>query len=108
MATILFGLSKMYFLSLAALMLVGAGDSVSTIIRSLIRQLSTPDEMLGRMTSVNMIFFMGGPQLGEFEAGFVAGIFGAPFSVITGGMGTLVVVGLMTVLVPALRNHEGN
>lgn len=106
LATVIFGLSRNYMLSFFALMLVGAGDSVSTIIRNLIRQLNTPDNLRGRMTSINMIFFMGGPQLGEFEAGFVAGLIGAPLSVITGGLGTLAVVGIMTIFIPVLRRYE--
>ncbi len=68
-------------------MVVGAADSVSTIIRNTIRQLQTPDYIRGRMTSINQIFFMGGPQLGEVEAGVVAQLFGAPFAIISGGIG---------------------
>jgi MFS family permease len=64
-ATILFGLARTYPMALLALMFVGAADSVSTIIRNTIRQIQTPDYIRGRMTSVNQIFFMGGPQLGE-------------------------------------------
>ncbi len=59
-------------------LLIGVGDSVSTIIRNTIRQLTTPDYIRGRMTAINMIFFMGGLQLGEFEAGLLAGMVGAP------------------------------
>jgi hypothetical protein len=58
------------------------------------------------MISVNMIFYIGGPQLGEFEAGILAGLIGAPLSVVTGGIGTLLVVGLMAVVIPLLRNYE--
>jgi len=71
------------------LAIVGAADTVSTILRQTIRQLATPNNLRGRMTSVNMIFFMGGPQLGELEAGALAALFGAPFSVVTGGVGCL-------------------
>ena len=67
----------------------GAADTVSTVIRQTIRQLVTPDRLRGRMTSVGMIFFMGGPQLGELEAGLVARYVGAPLSVVTGGVGCL-------------------
>ncbi len=104
--TIIFGFSKWYPISLIALMVVGAGDGVSAVIRNLLRQLTTPDELRGRMTSINMIFFMGGPQLGEFEAGLAAGAFGAPFSVIIGGLGTLLVVGLMAWKIPLIRNYS--
>ena len=91
-ATVVFGLSHAYWLSLLMLALSGAADTVSTVIRQTIRQLITPDRLRGRMTSVNMIFFMGGPQLGELEAGLVAAVAGAPFSVVIGGVGCLVAV----------------
>jgi MFS family permease len=104
--TVLFGLSNLFIISLLALVIVGAGDSVSTIIRNTIRQLETPDYIRGRMTSVNMIFFMGGPQLGDFEAGVLAGLIGAPLSVITGGLGTFIIVALMAVKIPILRKYS--
>jgi MFS family permease len=91
-ATIVFGLSRLYWLSLLMLAVSGAADTVSTVIRQTIRQLITPDRLRGRMTSVNMIFFMGGPQLGELEAGLVAAAAGAPFSVVVGGVGCVVAV----------------
>jgi MFS family permease len=91
-ATVGFGLSRSYWLSFLMLALTGAADTVSTVIRLTIRQLITPDRLRGRMTSVNMIFFMGGPQLGELEAGLVAGWLGAPFSVVAGGIGCLLAV----------------
>ncbi|HVZ11919.1 MAG TPA: MFS transporter [Patescibacteria group bacterium] len=108
LATIAFGLSKNFMLSLLFLSFVGAGDSVSTVIRNVIRNIETPDYIRGRMTSINMIFFMGGPQLGEFEAGLVAAAVGGPLSVVLGGVGTLVVVGATTVLVPTLRNYTNH
>jgi MFS family permease len=91
-ATVAFGLSRSYWLSLVCLALTGAADTVSTVIRQTIRQLITPDRLRGRMTSVNMIFFMGGPQLGELEAGLVAAAAGAPFSVVLGGVCCLAAV----------------
>jgi MFS family permease len=91
-ATVVFGLSRSYWLSLFMLAITGAADTVSTVIRQTIRQLITPDRLRGRMTSVNMIFFMGGPQLGELEAGLVAAAAGAPFSVVVGGVGCLIAV----------------
>lgn len=106
--TIVFGFSHAFFLSLAALFVVGAGDSVSAILRNTIRQLMTPDAIRGRMTAVNMIFFMGGPQLGEFEAGALAAIVGGPVSVIVGGIGTLVVVGILALKLPQLRKYQGH
>ena len=91
-ATILFGWSRIFWLSCLMLAFVGAGDTVSTVLRQTIRQLVTPDRLRGRMTSVNMIFFMGGPQLGELEAGLLAAAVGAPLSVVIGGAGCLVAV----------------
>jgi len=108
LGTIVFGFSHYFALSFLTLIVVGAGDSVSTIIRNVIRQVETPDHLRGRMTSIMMIFFMGGPQLGDFEAGVLAGYIGAPFSVVTGGIGTLAVIGIMALSIPALRvyNHH--
>jgi MFS family permease len=91
-ATLAFGLSRYFWLSCAMLAIVGAADTVSTVIRQTVRQLVTPDRLRGRMTSVNMIFFMGGPQLGEMEAGLLAALVGASLSVVVGGVGTLLAV----------------
>jgi MFS family permease len=107
MATAFYGASQWFAVSFFFLALLGASDTVSTILRNTIRQLSTPDHLRGRMTSVNMIFFMGGPQLGNLEAGIVAAMFGAPFSVISGGIVTVLLVGLTTWLVPQLREYRG-
>jgi MFS family permease len=106
-ATALYGFSTNYVLSLGMLALVGAGDSVSTVLRSTIRQKATPDHIRGRMTSVNMLFFMGGPQLGNLEAGLVAGLIGAPLAVVSGGVATVAVVAVMAWLYPQLRSFEG-
>lgn len=106
LGTMLFGISHIFIVSFIALIIVGAGDSISTIIRNVIRQLETPDHIRGRMTSVNMIFFMGGPQLGDFEAGLLASLVGAQLSVVTGGISTLVVVALMAWKIPTLRNYD--
>jgi MFS family permease len=105
-ATIGFGLSNMFAASVFFLMLVGAGDTVSAILRSTIRQLMTPDYIRGRMTSINMIFFMGGPQLGELEAGIAATLLGAPLAVALGGLATIVLVGVTAWKVPALRKYQ--
>jgi len=88
-ATVVFGLSASFWLTLLCLACVGAADTVSTVIRNIIRQLETPDALRGRMTGVNMMFFMGGPQLGELEAGVTAQFLGATFSVVSGGLGCL-------------------
>jgi len=105
-ATFFFGLSTTFALSLAMLALAGGSDAVSTVIRQTIRNLVTPDELRGRMTSLNMIFFMGGPQLGEVEAGLVAGAVGAPWSVASGGLACAALAALVAVFVPALRDHH--
>ena len=106
LATVAFGMSSWMPLSLAALAVVGAADSVSTVMRQTIRQLATPDAIRGRMTSVNMIFFMGGPQLGELEAGSLAAIVGPALSVSFGGVGVIVAVALAAALSPTLRAFQ--
>ena len=107
-ATILFGISRLYAMVFFALALMGAADSISTIIRNTIRQLNTPDSLRGRMTSINQIFFMGGPQLGEIEAGAVAQFFGVPFAIITGGIGAILGVWLIVALWPELPRYNGD
>lgn len=108
LSTILFGISKSFYLSLFFLFLTGIGDVVSTIIRNTIRQLTTPNYLRGRMVSINMIFFYGGPQLGEAEAGIAAAAFGAPISVVIGGVGTIAAVVILSALVPKLKNYQGD
>jgi len=105
-ATIAFGLSRVFWFSLLMLAITGGADTVSTILRQTIRQLATPNHLRGRMTSINMIFFMGGPQLGEVEAGAVASLIGAPLSVITGGVGCVVAALLAFVRARSLRSYE--
>ena len=105
-ATVVFGLSRTFWLTFACLAMTGATDTVSTIIRNIVRQLETPDRLRGRMTGINMVFFLGGPQLGELEAGAVANWFGAAFSVITGGIGCLIAVGAVAATTPALRRYR--
>jgi MFS family permease len=107
LATIGFGLSKVFWLSLIMLAMIGAADTVSTVLRQTIRQLSTPDYLRGRMTSINMIFFMGGPQLGEMEAGALASVLGASLSVVTGGVGCIVAVTVAALMARKLRSYEG-
>jgi MFS family permease len=106
LTTVVFGISTWFWLTFACLVFVGASDMVSTVIRNIIRQLITPDHLRGRMTSVNMVFFMGGPQLGELEAGLVAQAWGAPFSVISGGLGCLLVTLAIAWQTPALRAYR--
>lgn len=105
-ATVGFGLTRDFGLAFAFLALTGAADNVSMVIRNVIRQLATPDRMRGRMTSVNMIFFMGGPQLGELEAGLVAQAFGVGASVVSGGVGCLLAVAWIAARTPSLRGYR--
>ena len=105
-ATVVFGLSLSFWLTLLCLACVGAADTVSTVIRNIIRQLETPDELRGRMTGVNMMFFMGGPQLGELEAGVTAQFLGATFSVVSGGLGCLAATGLVAWREQRLRQYR--
>jgi MFS family permease len=105
-ATIMFGVSTGFWLAFVALALTGATDTVSLVIRNIVRQLETPDHLRGRMTGVNMVFFVGGPQLGELEAGLVANWWSAPFSVITGGIGCLLATAWITATTPALRRYR--
>jgi MFS family permease len=106
LATVVFGVSRSFWLTFLCLALTGATDTVSMIIRNIVRQLETPDRLRGRMTGVNMIFFMGGPQLGELEAGAVANWLGAPFSVISGGVGCLVCTIWVAISTPAVRRYR--
>jgi MFS family permease len=109
-ATVVYGLSRWYWLTFLALAFSGLADLVSTVIRQTLRQLLTPDALRGRMTSVNMIFFMGGPQLGELEAGLVASAFasaavGATVSVVSGGIGTVLLAAAVAVAAPVVRDY---
>jgi MFS family permease len=105
-ATAVFGVSTVYWLSLLMLATLGAADTVSTVLRQTIRQLVTPNQLRGRMTSINMMFFLGGPQLGELEAGALAKLIGAPFSVVVGGMGALICAALAAVKSKSLMDFE--
>ncbi len=101
-----FGASSWFPLTLIALALSGAADTISMIIRGTLRQLLTPDDLRGRMTAVNMIFVAGGPQLGEFVVGITASVIGAPLAVLIGG---ILCVGLVTgtaIKVPELRKLD--
>jgi len=106
LATVVFGLSRSFWITFAALALTGVADTVSMVIRNIVRQMETPDRLRGRMIGVNMVFFIGGPQLGELEAGAVANWLGAPFSVISGGLGCLIATGWVAAATPALRRYR--
>jgi MFS family permease len=110
-STVIFGLSRSFLLTLLALAVSGLADLVSTVIRQTLRQLITPDGLRGRMTSVNMIFFIGGPQLGELEAGLVASLFasavvGVTVSVASGGVATILAGAAVALATPIVRNYE--
>lgn len=95
LATFGFGLAKTFAFAMLALILVGASDSLSTILRNTLRQMLTPDSLRGRMVSINQIFFIGGPQLGEIEAGMVAQAFGTQAAILSGGV--LCVLGALVI-----------
>jgi MFS family permease len=101
--TIIFGVSRNLVISLIALLLLGASDMISVIIRATLTQLATPDEMRGRVTAVDMIFIGTSNEFGQFESGVTAQWFGTVPAVVLGGIGTLVVIGLWAWLFPELR-----
>ena len=104
--TILFGISRSLWLSLIALLLVGATDMVSVIIRGTLVQLATPDAMRGRVSAVNSIFIGASNELGQFESGLTAHWFGTVPAVVLGGVGTLVVIAIWASLFPELRHAD--
>jgi len=105
-ATMAFGISRSFVLSLIAFTAVGMADQVSVITRTMTIQFLTPDELRGRVSAVNSIFISASNQLGAVESGFVAAFTNATFSVVTGGLGCLAVVGIVAARVPALRNYR--
>jgi MFS family permease len=105
-ATIVFGLSTSFPLSLAALFVLGASDMISVFIRSTLIQFATPDVMRGRVSAVNMLFIGASNELGEFESGLTAAWWGVIPAVIVGGVGTLVVVAVWMKLFPRLRDVD--
>lgn len=102
-ATVVFGLSRSFVLSLAALATAGAADSVSVVIRMTLAQLGTPNELRGRVSAVNSLFIGTSNELGHFESGALASLIGPVAAVVAGGLGTLVVVGVVTKQWPELR-----
>jgi len=105
---LLFAKSHIFWLSIILLVGSGIGDTISAILRSTINQLSTPDELRGRMASINSIFTNSGPQLGQFQAGALAAIVGAEFSVMTGGIVILLIVGILITGFPRVRDYRMN
>jgi len=108
LATVLFGISTSFWLTMLALILIGAFDGFSTIIRNTARQLLTPDAMRGRMMSITQIFFKGGPQLGEVESGLVAQILGVSFAIISGGVGCVLAACIVVKKIPQLWKYNGD
>jgi MFS family permease len=108
LATVVFGATRSFIIAWLAIAVTGAADGVSTIIRNTIRQLQTPDHVRGRMTSVNQIFFQGGPQLGEIRAGVLAQLFGAPYAIISGGIGCIIGTIAIAWKWPHLTKYNGD
>jgi len=106
LATVVFAVSHWLWLSVLALAILGAADTVSVVIRVSLVQLSTPDEMRGRVGAVNYLFVNASYQLGEFESGVTAALFGAMPAAVLGGVGTVAVALLWMKLFPTLRNVE--
>jgi MFS family permease len=105
-ATIVFGLSRWFPLSVAAYMLVGVADQVSVVLRSTTIQLATPDELRGRVSSINLLFIGASNQLGAAESGFLAALTSATFSVVGGGVASILVVIVVAVAFPELRRYR--
>jgi MFS family permease len=106
LATIVFGVSRQLWLSIIALAIMGAADTVSVVVRSSLVQLATPDSMRGRVSAVNYLFINASNQLGAFESGATAALMGAVPAVVVGGIGTIAVALLWMRLFPALRRVE--
>ncbi len=106
LATVVFGASSNFILSLVALVITGAADSVSVVVRNTLVQLETPDEMRGRVSAVSSIFIGASNQLGEFESGAVAALWGPVVSVVSGGIDTLLVAAAWLKLFPALARRD--
>ena len=103
--TIVFGISRSFPLSLATYMFIGMADQISVVLRQTTVQLSTPDELRGRVSSVNMLFIGASNQLGAVESGLVAAVTNATFAVVSGGIGCLAVVGAVAAKMPELRRY---
>jgi MFS family permease len=103
-ATVVFGLSRNFYLSLAALALLGAADMVSVFIRSTLVQLNTPDDVRGRVSSISMLAISASNELGEMQSGLAAALLGATGAVIFGGVGAIAVTALWAYIFPELKN----
>jgi MFS family permease len=105
-ATAVFAYPQVFWMSGLMLALCGAGDTISSILRSTINQMTTPDELRGRMSSINSIFTSSGPQLGQFESGLVAAWLGAQLSALTGGLASLAIVALVAIGFPQVQRFR--
>ena len=105
-ATVVFGLSRNIWLSCAALVMIGASDMISVVVRSSILQLATPPEMRGRVSSINWLFIGASNEFGEYESGLTAHWWGAVRAVVVGGIASMVVTGSWSVFFPALRQAD--
>lgn len=108
LATVCFAITRSFLLACIFLIISGIGDMISSVIRNTLRQIITPDHLRGRTSSVNMIFIMGGPQLGEVEAGWLANLIGVAPSVAVGGVATMLSVAIVGWLTPKLRRYQGD
>jgi MFS family permease len=106
LATVSFAYSSLFWFSLLMLTLTGVGDTISSILRGTINQLHTPDELRGRMSSINSIFTMSGPQLGQFEIGVIATWLGSEMAAFTGGLATLAIVVAVAASFPYARRFR--
>jgi MFS family permease len=106
LATVVFAVSHLIWLSILALVVMGAADTVSVVIRTSLVQLRTPDAMRGRVGAVNFLFINASSQLGQFESGITAALFGAMPAAVLGGVGTVIVALLWMKLFPTLRQVE--
>ncbi len=106
LATVVFGFSRSFWITFVCLALTGVTDTVSMVLRNILRHTITPDHLRGRMSSIMMVFFMGGPQLGELEAGMLAGWMGATFSVVSGGVGCILATAVTAWRTPDLRGYQ--
>ena len=105
LATVVFGLSRSIWLSLAMMFTCGAMDNISVVVRQTLVQILTPDELRGRVSAVNMLFIGTSNEFGEFESGCVAHWFGPIFAVVAGGIGTVLVVIATAVIWPEMRRY---
>jgi MFS family permease len=105
-ATVVFGLSRSFWLSCVALVVTGATDMISVVVRSSILQLATPPEMRGRVSSVNWLFLGASNEFGEYESGLTAHWWGAVRAVVIGGVASMAITGMWSVFFPALRHAD--